>query len=87
MGNPVLQIWYSIGILLREIARNDRFRLRHFMVRNLANIANKKAIKDSRNCAESSGNARNWAECNEILNCDLKFFNIFQILKCLVVEQ
>ena len=53
------QLRFPIGIPLRGIARNDCFRLRHFIAPNCAIIANKEAIKHSRNCAELRGIACN----------------------------
>ena len=44
------QVGFPIGFPLREIARNDCFR--NFIAQSCAMIANKEAIKYSRNCAE-----------------------------------
>ena len=45
-------IGLPIEILLPKIAQNDCFNLRHFIAQNGAIVANKKATKYTRNCAE-----------------------------------
>ena len=55
---------FFIGIPLRGIARNGRFRLHYFSARNCAIIAKNEAIKYTRNWVELRGIAHNCVHRN-----------------------
>ena len=59
---------------MRGIARNGCFRLRHFIARNCAIIANKEVIKYSHHCAELRATELLFHLKINNFNCDLQIY-------------
>ena len=82
----VFYIDFPIGIPLRGIAPNGCFRLRHFIARNCAIIANKEVIKYSRNCAELRATELIFHLKINNFNCDLQINAAADTYRIKVIE-